>query len=47
MSFIENIKERAKKEMKTIVLPEAEDLRILEATRKDNKGRICKYNFNW
>lgn len=33
MSFIENIKEEAKKEIKTIVLPESEDLRILEATQ--------------
>ena len=31
MSFIEQIKERAKKEIKTIVLPEATDQRILEA----------------
>lgn len=32
MSFIENIKNQAKKEIKTIVLPEAEDIRTLEAT---------------
>lgn len=32
MSFIEEIKQRAKKEKKTIVLPEAEDIRILKAT---------------
>ncbi len=32
MSFIEEIKKRAKKQTKTIVLPEAEDIRILEAT---------------
>jgi len=31
MSFIDQIKERAKKEIKTIVLPEATDTRILEA----------------
>ena len=31
MSFIEQIKQRAKKEIKTIVLPEATDVRILEA----------------
>jgi len=31
MSFIEQIKERAKNEIKTIVLPEATDVRILEA----------------
>ena len=33
MSFIEEIKERAQKDIKTIVLPEAEDVRTLEATR--------------
>ena len=33
MSFIDGIKERARKEIKTIVLPEADDL--------NNKGRIC------
>lgn len=32
MSFIDTIKQRAKKEMKTILLPEAEDIRVLEAT---------------
>ncbi|MBR3002660.1 MAG: phosphate acetyltransferase [Clostridia bacterium] len=31
MNFIDNIKERAKKDIKTIVLPEAEDARVLEA----------------
>ena len=31
MSFIEEIKQRAKRELKTIVLPEATDARILEA----------------
>ena len=33
MSFIENMKEEAKKEIKTIVLPESEDLRTLKATQ--------------
>lgn len=33
MSFIEEIKQRAKQDIKTIVLPEAEDVRILEATQ--------------
>ena len=33
MSFIEKIKERAKTEIKTIVLPEATDIRILEAAQ--------------
>lgn len=32
MNFIENIKNRAKQDLKTIVLPEATDLRILKAT---------------
>ena len=33
MSFINQIKERAKKEIKTIILPEATDIRILKATQ--------------
>ena len=33
MSFIDEIKERAKKEIKTIILPEATDIRILRATQ--------------
>ena len=33
MSFIDQIKERAKKEIKTIILPEATDIRILKATQ--------------
>ena len=33
MSFINQIKERAKKEIKTILLPEATDIRILKATQ--------------
>lgn len=32
MNFIESIKERARKEIKTIVLPETEDIRTLKAT---------------
>lgn len=32
VNFIESIKERARKEIKTIVLPEAEDIRTLKAT---------------
>ena len=34
MDFIENIKEKARKSIKTIILPETEDIRILEATDK-------------
>ena len=33
MNFIESIKNKAKKEIKTIVLPEAEDIRTLKATQ--------------
>ncbi len=39
--IIKTLKQRAKKDVKTIVLPEAEDLRILEAT-----DRICKEEFS-
>ncbi len=34
MSFIDSIKERAKSSIKTIVLPESTDIRVLEAARK-------------
>ena len=34
MSFIEKVKEEAKKDIKTIVLPESEDLRVLQAAQK-------------
>ena len=34
MSFIDKIKEKAKKDIKTIVLPESEDVRILEGASK-------------
>ena len=34
MNFIDSIKERVKKDIKTIVLPETEDLRVLQATEK-------------
>ena len=42
MSFIENVKERAKKDIKTIVLPEAEDIRILEAASIILKEKFAK-----
>jgi len=42
MSFIEEMKQRAKKEIKTIVLPEAEDIRILEATEQVLKEQYAK-----
>ena len=42
MSFIDEIKDRARKNIKTIVLPEAEDLRILKATEKVIKEGYAK-----
>ena len=42
MNFIESIKEKAKKELKTIVLPEAEDLRTLKAVEIINKEKFAK-----
>ena len=40
MSFIEEMKKRASTSLKTIVLPEATDIRVLQATEK-----ICKEGF--
>ena len=34
MSFIEDIKQRAKQDIKTIVLPESNDLRVLKAVEQ-------------
>ena len=42
MAFIDDIKLRAKKEIKTIVLPEAEDLRTLKAVDIISKDEFCK-----
>ena len=42
MSLIEEIKQRAKKQLKTIVLPEAEDVRILQATEQVLKEQYAK-----
>ena len=42
MSFIEEIKNRAKKDIKTIVLPEAEDIRTLKATEQVLKEGYAK-----
>ena len=42
MSFIEEIKQRAKQEIKTIVLPEAEDIRTLKATEQVLKEGYAK-----
>ena len=41
MAFIEEIKQRAKQEIKTIILPEAEDIRILQATEKVIKEKYA------
>ena len=42
MTFIENIKEKAKKDIKTIILPEAEDIRVLKATAQIIKEGFAK-----
>ena len=42
MSFIEEIKNRAKQQIKTIILPEATDIRILKAAQIVNKEKYAK-----
>ena len=42
MSFIDEIKNRAKKEIKTIILPEATDIRILKAAEIVKKEQYAK-----
>ena len=42
MSFIEDVKAKAKAKMKTIVLPEAEDKRTLEAAQQIKKEGFAK-----
>ena len=42
MNFIDTIKERARKDIKTIVLPETEDIRTLQATEKILKEGFAK-----
>ena len=42
MGFIDTLKERAKANVKTIVLPETEDKRTLAATEKILKEGIAK-----
>ncbi|MGN0582445.1 MAG: phosphate acyltransferase, partial [Oscillospiraceae bacterium] len=42
MGFIDVLKEKAKSSVKTIVLPETEDMRTLEATEKILKEGIAK-----
>ena len=42
MSFIEQIKERAKQQIKTVVLPEAEDVRVLKAAEMITTENFAK-----
>ena len=42
MTFIERIKEQAKQEIKTIVLPESEDIRVLKATEMVQKEGFAR-----
>ncbi|MBE5820759.1 MAG: phosphate acetyltransferase [Clostridiales bacterium] len=42
MSFIDDMKQKAKNEIKTIVLPEATDVRTLEATEQIGKEEFAK-----
>ena len=42
MSFIEEMKKRAKTQIRTIVLPEAEDVRVLKATENVLKEGYAK-----
>lgn len=42
MNFIETVKQRARAQITTIVLPEAEDVRTLEATQVALKEKYAK-----
>ena len=42
MTFIETIKQKAKQDIKTIILPESEDIRVLKATEKALKEEYAK-----
>ena len=42
MSFIEEIKNRAKQQIKTIILPEATEIRILKSAQIVNKEKYAK-----
>ena len=42
MGFIDGIKARAKEDMKTIVLPESYDMRVIEAASKIEKEKLAK-----
>ena len=45
MNFIESIKERARKDIKTIVLPESSDLRVVKAAVTAVKEKYAKIIF--
>ena len=47
MGLIESIKENAKKELKTIVLPESEDERVLKAAQMVLEEKTANGSFNW
>ncbi len=42
MAFIESIKQKAKQDIKTIILPESEDIRVLKAAEKALKEEYAK-----
>ena len=42
MAFIETMKQKAKQDIKTIILPESEDIRVLKATEKALKEEYAK-----
>ena len=42
MNFIDKVIEKAKTDIKTIVLPESEDIRVLEAAEKITKAGFAK-----
>ena len=46
MGFIDVIKEKARADKKTIVLPESEDRRVLEATADNFERRIGECGFD-
>ena len=46
MSFIEGIKEKARQNIKTIVLPESNDIRVLKAASsiiKEGFAKVCPF----
>ena len=42
MGYVDVLKKRAKENIKTIVLPETEDMRTLEATEKNSERGSCQ-----